>query len=42
MIEKLQKELLDLRDDHRSSKDRIRSLELKIEEKAEKKALDKV
>ena len=30
MIEKFQKELLDLRDDHRSSKDRIRTLELQI------------
>ena len=42
MIEKLQKELLDLRDDHRSSKERIRTLELSNEEKAEKKALAKV
>ena len=42
MIEKFQKELLDLRDDHRSSKDRIRTLELQIQEKAETKALSKV
>ena len=28
MIEKTQKELLDLRDDHRNSKERIRSLEV--------------
>jgi hypothetical protein len=32
----LQKELLDLRDDHRNSKERIRILELAIEKKLEK------
>ena len=42
MIEKLQKELLDLRDDHRSSKDRIRALELQVPQKAETKELAKV
>ena len=36
MFEKLQKELLDLRDDHRNSKERIRILELAIEKKLEK------
>jgi len=35
-FEKLQKELLDLRDDHRNSKDRIRNLETMIGEKVEK------
>ena len=42
MIEKLQKDLLELRDDHRSSKDRLRTLEQTIEHKAEKKELGKV
>lgn len=42
MVEKLQKDLLELRDDHRWSKDRLRSLEQAIGLKAEKKALDKV
>ena len=42
MIEKTQKELLDLRDDHRNSKERIRSLEILINEKVQKTELAKV
>ena len=42
MIEKTQKELLDLRDDHRNSKERIRSLEVLIGEKVQKTELAEV
>ena len=41
-IEKLQKELLDLRDDHRNSKERIRNLETLIGDKVNKVELDAV
>lgn len=42
MIEKLQKDLLEVRDDHRNSKDRLRALDQQIETKAEKGTVEKV
>ena len=42
MNEKVARDLLELRDDHRSSKDRLRSLELHVAEKAMKREVDEV
>lgn len=36
MVEKMQKELLDLRDDHRYSKERLRAIEVGLPDKVEK------
>ena len=42
MNEKVAKDLLEVRDDHRSSKDRLRSLELHVAEKAMKREVDEL
>ena len=42
MNDKVAKDLLELRDDHRSSKDRLRSLELHVAEKAMKREVEEV
>ncbi len=41
-VEKMQKELMDLRDDHRNSKERIRSLEVLMNDKVHKIELKEV
>lgn len=42
MVEKMQKELLDLRDDHRYSKERLRAIEVGLPDKVEKYELEEI
>ena len=42
MNDKVARDLLELRDDHRSSKDRLRTLELHVAEKAMKREVEEV